>query len=929
MIRKNLAIDPSLRSGTTNAYEGVGGATLLFTDDYAFYGKGALRVVKSASNSSGVRIASPVAVSSGLPYAFSVYTALPISIPREEPAEIVLTVEWMNSLNVIVKSDTSTSLLMEDDNTWYRISGVWVAPAGATRALLKVYQPLPGTAAQEFLVDAFLIEQSSYVRGYMDNISQEEKNKLVTKALSAVPQVINGVRLAADISINGLVLNTIDESGTIWVVTDISGWWGQSAPEVPNIGRGTEDGSYDVEGRLTARTIAVTGFFIPTDTEQSLNAGIDRLVTAFNMVRTPGWFIANEGPTKAALVRLADKPSIETVNARGKTEFEVVMRAGDPTKYHWNDDDPFGYTHVVFNASDVLGEAENLGTADVPGVFRFTGPVGAGTYLANASNDRVMTLKTPLRGAGLVADVTSVYATAGVATVRTSAPHGLLVGDEVSLLNMVIPFSESSVARKVTHVSNIFPYSFSFSIETDDVEEMDSNGQVFLTRNDVLEVDTYTHTVSYNGDSTGQRHRLTTLTDWVTFSPGTNYLEFSDQVPQTEVVSKTLDNNTVTLVTKEAHYLIPGEAVAVELPEEAKLSRKQLQGNSITLTTEEPHGFSVGDTIEVQTTETSTIVNKSRASNAVAITTQDPHGVSAGDVVDISLPTTALPIGKALQSNVATITTAVPHGFSVADSVTVALPTTSPVSGKKLSGGQATIFTSAPHNFSLGDSVTVNLPTTTNVVGKARSGSLAIITTSSAHGFSIGDQVQMSLPVTTTINGGASITPSTGAVSLTTSAAHGLSVGDRVSLAPSSSSNKTVTNRSATTTACTLTFASGNDWVVGERILVTGVGARYNGTFIITAVTATTVTYTSAGAAEASTSSSGAIQNRTLVDTFTGEKIVESTPTATTFTYKDWTYSASVTRPTLTGTLTNLTNQRFNGIKTLVSASGTSFAYNY
>lgn len=928
-MRINLAKDPSLRSKTTAAYTGIGGAVLAYTEEYSFYGSGALLVTKSASNSSGVRIAAPIPVVAGLPYAFSAYTRLPVSIPEEEIAGVTLTVDWLNSLGNLISTTTSVELTMDDDSTWYRLSGVWDAPAGATLALLSVMQPLPGTNGQQFLLDAVLVEQAHFVAGFMDNIPQDEKNRLVGKALSRVPQVINGVRLGADVILNNLVLNTIDEFGTIWVVSGISGWWGQTLPEVPNIGRGTEDGSYDVEGRLTARTIAVSGFFIPSDSESALSASIDRLVSAANMVRTPGWFIANENPSKAALVRLADRPTIETVNARGRTEFTIVMRAGDPIKYHWADDDPFGFTNIEFSASDPLGSAENLGTATVPGKFTFTGPVGAGTYLFNASNDLVMSLKTPLRGAGLVADVTTVYATDGVATVRTSAPHGLLVGDQVSLLNMVIPFSESSTPRTVTHVSNIFPYSFSFTIDTDDVDEMDSNGQVYLTNNDVLEVDTYTRTVTYNNDSVGHRHMLTTLTDWMYFGPGTNQLEFSDQITRVDVVSKELTSNTVTLTTDKAHYLIPGEQISVELPVSAELSKKKLAGNAITLTTAEPHGFSVGDVIEIQTTETSSIVNKSRTANTVAITTQAPHGISVGDSVEVSLPTTALAISKELQSGVVKLGTAVPHGFSVGDAVTVVLPTAAAVQGKKLTNGQATIFTSGAHNFSEGDSVTVVLPTSTTVTAKARSGSLAVITTSAPHGFSIGDQVSMSLPASATVNGGAAVTASTGDVTLTTSAAHGLSVGDRVLLAPTSSSSKTVTNRTATATTCTLTFASGNDWVVGERIQVTGVGARYNGIFTITAVTATTVTYAFTGSVEASTASSGTIQNRSVLDSYSGEKIVEAVPTTTTFTYKDWTHTANVSRATLTGALTNLTNQGFNGVKTLVSASGTSFAYNY
>lgn len=928
-MRKNLALDPSLRTKTTAAYRAIGGATIAYTPNYAFYGDGAMLVTKSASNGSGVRIAEPIPVVSGLPYAFSVFTRLPVTIPKTEVSQVVIEVEWLNSLGNLVATNTSVALEMSDDSIWNRISAVWTAPTGATFASLKVLQPLPGTAGQQFVLDAFLVEQANYVAGYMDNISQGEKNTLVGKALAAMPQVINGIRLGADVSINGLVLNTIDEYGTIWIVEDISGWWGQTAPELPNITRGTKDGSYDVEGRMTARTIAVSGFFIPADPDQSLNRSIDRLVSAANMVRRPGWFIANENPTKAAMVRLVEKPDIETVNARGRTKFTIVMRAGDPIKYHWNDQDPYGFTNIEFSASDVTGLSENLGTANVTGLFKFTGPVGAGTRLFNASTDQTMTLRRPLRGAGLVADVTTVSATNNVATVRTSAPHGLRLGDEVSLLNMVLPFSESSVPRVVTHISEVFPYSFSFNITTDDVEEMTSNGQVYLLNNDVLEVDTYTQTVIYNGNSEGQRHMLDILTDWIEFGPGKNQLEFFDKVTRSQVISKTVSNNVVNLETADAHYFIPSEVIRVELPVEAPLARKTLQGNTVTLTTAQPHGFAVGDIIDVETTEISTINNKSRTSNSVAMATTTSHGINQGDTVDIKLPTVATPITKELTSNVAKLTTNVAHGFSVGDSITVALPTSVNISAKQLSANQATIFTNGPHNFSEGDSVTVALPTTTTITSKGRSGALAVFTTSSAHGYSIGDRVSISLPTTASLSGGFSIVADTGRATLRTSAAHSLSVGDTVRLTSTIPSSKTVTSRSATSTECTLTVTSGTDWVVGERILVSGITSRYNGTYYITAVTSTTVTYAKSGSTETETSTTGTVQNRTIVETYSGDKIVEAVPTTTTFTFRDWSHPADVTRASSSGTLTNLTNQGFNGTKTLVSASGTSFAYNY
>lgn len=851
MTRTNLAVDPSLRTGTSAAYVGVGGATLSVTDDYSWYGKYGLVVTKSAQNNSGVRIANPVPVVAGLPYAFAWYGRLPITIPLSEHADVILQVDWLNSLGVVLQTDMSTTLEMDNDDTWFRVGGVWVAPTGATNVSVRLTQPLSGSINAQFIVDALLIEQASYIGGYFENIPQAEKNTIVKKALSAVPQVINGIRLGADVVLNDLVLNTIDEDDTVWVCTDLDGWWGQADPEIPDIARGVEDGSYDVEGRTKARTLTLSGFFIPKDPDASLSASLDRLVLAMNLTRTGGWLQTHENPSKAAWVRLNARPNVRTVNARGKTEFSIQLRAGDPIKYHWDDEDPDGYTNLHFEAADVIGYAENIGTATVTGNFTLTGPAGAGTRIFNATTDETMTLQYPLRGAGLVADAYEVEATDGVATIRTIQPNNLRVGDEVALLNMVIPFSESDQTRIVTAVSEVYPYSFSFAIDTDDISSMSTGGQIRLVNNDVLTVDTYNRAVTYNGETSGHRNKLVTLTDWIHFAPGENIIEFYDNVTQVEVVYKSLTNNVVTLQTADTHYLIPGEIIDVNLPESVPLSKKRLTGNVVTLTTGVPHGFAVGDTVSVASVESSKVVTKSRTSNVVTLTTETPHGVNVSDNIVVELPATAVPQQKQLTSNVATLTFQHAHGFSAGDSVTVALPTAATITNKQLASNVAILSTSSAHNFSVGDKITVSLPTTTTVTGKARSGAQVILTTSTAHGYSTGDTVVISLPTTATLSATNLTGDNNQLVTVTTSAAHNFSVGD-------------------------------------------------------------VVNFTGLAKAE-----------------WNGQKVIESIPSSTTFTFRDWAATAASFSSTSGATLTNVTNLSYNGTKTLVAASGTTFAYNF
>ncbi|UDL15886.1 minor tail protein [Microbacterium phage Pumpernickel] len=1229
MTRVNLAQDPSLRSKTSNAYAGINGAQIAYSSEYGFYGEGSLKVTRAAQNNSGVSLAT-VPVTAGLKYAFSAYVRIPVTIPEAEHAEQIIEVSWANSIGQVLRTDQTTSLYVDTDTTWYRVGGVWTAPTGATVATMRIFQPLAGSEGSAIYLDAFLIEQSAYVGGYFDELTTAAKMQIVNRGLSAVPQVINGVRLGADVIVNDLVLNTIDEDNTIWVVTGIDGWWGQTTPELPDIPRGTEDGSYDVQARLTSRTVVVSGFFIPQDAEASLSKSIDRLVTAANMVRKGGWFVANENPNKAAWVRLGNKPVIETVNARGKTEFQLTLRAGDPIKYHWNDSDPDGFSTAQYNSSNVpdavhtnlftnpsFGDApttleirrnfntnprfisntgwsatgnvswvgngqasiadaavtgtllpyestaapaapgevwtvsrdfsvpagappitlqysispyagatavtsefvyspnvtiqpgetvrvsvtskvlgstvthvraipylrenpgntgrrlnsdrvllekiayvgeyfdgsttpdsdlvpswtgtadnsasiltgnipslvvgsydstswtvrsnqwassgtyslkiiprmvntayyyrtatalgltvgktytavgkvrlaapqgttavsyprrsiryrvngvyvadaaapnlagvhepritftvenptdlfmitggtladgpvwwddltfvegvytgpafsgnstsnvreqykwtgtphastsvrtaynedilDNIGTADVTGVFTITGPAGAGTRIYNATTDETMVLAERLRGAGVVAAATSVEAKNGVATVYTAAPNELRVGDQVSLLNMVIPFSESNQARTVTAVSEVFPYSFSFAISTDDIDKMPSDGQVYLLSNDVLTIDTYNRSVTYNGEVAGHRNKLTTLTDWVHFAPGKNVIEYFDDVTDVEVISKELVSNEVTLTTAGIHYLIPGEPITVSLPVSVPLAKKSLTSNKVTMTTAVPHGYSVGDTVNIESTETSNVVTKSRTSNVVTLTTENPHGVSVSDNIVVALATTAAAQRKQLTSNVATITTQNNHGFSAGDSVTVALPATASVASKALSANQATITTTAAHNYAVGDSITVSMPASATIVGKSRNGSQIVMTTSTAHGFSVSDQINVSLPTSATPTGNLSANATDNLVTVTTTATHGFMPGDKITIAGSGTTS------------------------------------------------------------------------------FNGSKVVETVPSATTFTFRDWTITSNSTPSSAGMTIVNDTNQSYNGNKTILSASGTTFAYN-
>jgi len=262
----------------------------------------------------------------------------------------------------------------------------------------------------------------------------------------------------------------------------------------------------------------------------------------------------------------------------------------------------------------------------------------------------------------------------------------------------------------------------------------------------------------------------------------------------------------------------------------------------------------------------------------------------------------------------------------------VALPASASLQNKQLSSNQAILTTTASHGYQIGDSVTVTLPVSATITGKSASSGEATLTTSAPHGFASGDSITISLPTTATLTNTRAIGGETGdyLVTLNTSTDHGFSVGDFVTVDVGVVDTLSVTNREASGTLRTLTIGS-HGFSVGEKIVVSGVTANYNGTFYISAVTGTTISYQfGASFTEGSIASGGSVYNHAIAVSYNGVgKIIESIPSSTSFTYLAY-QQGEATSSTATGTspvLTNTTNQTFNGTKTITSVTSTQFSY--
>lgn len=297
-------------------------------------------------------------------------------------------------------------------------------------------------------------------------IQQSTENKIVNKALTVPTRpYISGMELKADIHLGDLTFNTIDEHGVIWVCTDVEGWWEHPEPTFTDIPRGLGDGSYDVRGRYAARQISLTGVFLTPDASY-VQAARDKLARAADLVYTGAWFRADEVPTKAAWVRLNGKPSIKTVNNRGRTEFTIGLKAADPVKYEWIDNSPEGYDSV-----------------DLPCKNTGAGHSGSVT-VTNKGNVKVPVL----------IEVT------GQLTCTPANP--------AKIINTTRSETIDIVAAQPAQYTPSAPGS--------------------VLTDTLLAIDTYNREVLYNDVALDSRSRISILAQWIYLDPGANVITFED-----------------------------------------------------------------------------------------------------------------------------------------------------------------------------------------------------------------------------------------------------------------------------------------------------------------------------------------------------------------------------------------------------------------
>jgi hypothetical protein len=311
-----------------------------------------------------------------------------------------------------------------------------------------------------------------------DQIQSEEIQKTHAVLRPMPYPYIQGMNLLADIqlaklmpdgSVKRLTLNTIDSNNVMWICTDIKGWWDLPNADTPDIQRGLDDGSYDVRGRWSARDLTLEGSILPPSSNYTPNAR-QSLVDSLDLVYDGGWLFVKESPVKAAYVRLVGKPEITNVNARGRINFSVTLRASDPIKYDWfdptnqntltwppplnvvyktgtktinMDSSTVGYQTASVNTDGTTSTTvTNAGNTPVASIIKITGPMLQPATLVNVTTgDRIKIIKDLRAGSSdptysasaySSSSITNKVCTNGVATLSISS-HNFLAGDVVTI----------------------------------------------------------------------------------------------------------------------------------------------------------------------------------------------------------------------------------------------------------------------------------------------------------------------------------------------------------------------------------------------------------------------------------------------------------------------------------------------------------------
>jgi hypothetical protein len=652
-------------------------------------------------------------------------------------------------------------------------------------------------------------------------MTQARENYYVNLGLTPLqPNEIEKLKLQGNIILGDFIFNTIDELGIVWVITEIEGWWRHPTPEVPDIGRGWGDGSYDVQGKYLARSLTLSGTFLVPD-PSLVEAARDRLIAATNLVYKGDWLKTGNDPIRASFVRLAGDVDINTVNARGRTEFSIPLRAPDPIKYSWNDAEPEGYDYVEIPAENSqLGYSgietiTNIGNYGVPCYLEVAGELTSPAEIYNRTTDQLIGIVQGLKGSVSRAIVNkqlefNTATLTDVATLTTTAKHDFVVGSSVYVSGVGAPFDGDQLITSV-------PTDTTFTFDADAATIRNVSHKALA--NSVAIIDTTTP----HGFTNGQQITIAGVdsvfdgTYTISSAPSITSFTFSKtRIPPRSVIGTVLISNIATLTTADPHQFIVGEAVTV-----TGIDENYNKVSAIIIEIPSPTQFTYAAT----RTNARSIISKSMSNDVVVLTTSGPHGFTANEPVNVTGVDISLNGGYAISS-----------------------VTSNTFSYKRVRSTQR------------------------SVVVTAVAGTTVTLTTSEVHGFLVGEDV--TVEGSSTLDGTYTITtlPSSTTLTFTKSGLTSINA-TTVNNVFVRAKKRQIKSRQLIGNTATITTTGPHGALVGEQVVISGIDATFNGTYVITSIpTSNTFTYSKTASNVAVADVTGAFSE--LPGTITSEDVI-------------------------------------------------------
>jgi hypothetical protein len=235
--------------------------------------------------------------------------------------------------------------------------------------------------------------------------------------------------------------------------------------------------------------------------------------------------------------------------------------------------------------------------------------------------------------------------------------------------------------------------------------------------------------------------------------------------------------------------------------------------------------------------------------NTVTLTATEPPDFTNGASVVVSGVYPQISIAEKsfdAISSLATITTASDHYLEVGDTVDISgLRDYSSITARKVTGTEVVMTTNLSHNIFIGDTVNItDMKDVYRLTTKKLDANVATLTTSVAHNISDGDEITVTNIYDTYPVVGKILTENVATLTLTVpvGGAHNFKVNDSVSIA-GIIDTATVISKTTENGVAVLTTDFPHNFLENDDIVVTGMGAPFDGAFKVLSFTDTRVTY--------------------------------------------------------------------------------------